>query len=187
MAKKISKTGTAKSVKPKGDCIIPPVLPKAELHKLFFRQSKRETQNIKECVERRCHGEEKVLHAERVASERAFGRDCEAWDVHKDKELWWVITNPTNIYSQTSLDYTLSFHIGLMARVAAQRGPEISEAEQEFLVVTNRRLVQASEAFDHEFQAVGVRCRECLLALVRELTQGSEPAVGDDLPKAGDF
>jgi hypothetical protein len=91
-----------------------------------------------------------------------------------------------------SLDYTLSFHIGLMARVAAQRGPEGTDAEQEFLVVTNRKLVQASEAFDHadeaeEFQAVGMRCRECLLALVRELTQGSELAAGDDLPKAGDF
>jgi len=78
-----------------------------------------------------------------------------------------------------SLDYTLSFHIGLMARVAAHRGPEGSEAEQEFLRVTNRKMVQASEAFDQadeaeEFQAVGMRCRECLLALVQELTDGSD-------------
>jgi len=63
---------------------------------------------------------------------------------------------------------------------------------QKFLVVTNRKLVQASEAFDHadeaeEFQAVGMRCRECLLALVRELTQGSDLDEGEDLPKAGDF
>ena len=64
-----------------------------------------------------------------------------------------------------SLDYTLSFHIGLMARVAARREPEGSEAEQEFLLVTNRKMVQASEAFDRadeaeEFQAIGMRCRD---------------------------
>lgn len=58
-----------------------------------------------------------------------------------------MITNPTNLYSQAfmpSLDYTLSFHIGFMARVAGRREPEGSEAEQEFLIVTDRRLVQAS-------------------------------------------
>jgi len=32
-----------------------------------------------------------------------------------------------------------------------------------------------------------MRCRECLLALVRELTEGSDLAEGDDLPKAADF
>jgi predicted Zn-ribbon and HTH transcriptional regulator len=53
-------------------------------------------------------------------------------------------------------------------------------------------MVQASEAFDQadeaeEFQAVGMRCRECLLALVQELTDGSDLAEGGDLPKAADF
>ena len=53
-------------------------------------------------------------------------------------------------------------------------------------------MVQASEAFDQadeaeEFQAVGMRCRECLLTLMRELTDGSDIAQGDDLPKSGDF
>jgi hypothetical protein len=79
-----------------------------------------------------------------------------------------------------------------MARVAARREPEGSEAEQEFLRVTNRKIVQASEAFDQadeaeEFQAVGMRCRECLLALIEELTEGSDIAEGEGLPKAGDF
>jgi hypothetical protein len=195
MAKKTPKLVKGKSTEPLGDCLIPPAIPKGELHKLLFKQSEKETQDIKDYVEWQARGEEKVLHAEKVASERVFGREYDVWDVHTDKERWWVVTSPTNLYSQTlmpSLDYTLSFHIGLMARVAAQRAPEGSEAEQEFLVVTNRKLVQASEAFDkadeaEEFQAVGMRCRECLLALVRELTQGSDLAEGDDLPKAGDF
>ena len=146
-------------------------------------------------MEWQCHGEEQVLHAEKLASERVFGRDYDAWDVHTDKERWWVITSPTNLYSQRlmpSLDYTISFHIGVMARVAAKRGPEGSEAEQEFLLVTNRKLVQTGEAFDkadeaEEFQAVGMRCRECLLTLIRELIDGSDFADGPDRPKAADF
>jgi hypothetical protein len=170
-------------------------LPKSELQKLLFRQSEREAREIRDYVEWQAHGEEKLLHAEKAASERVFGRDYDVWDVHTDKERWWVITNPTNLYSQIlmpSLDYTLSFHIGVMARVAARREPEGSTAEQEFLMVTSCKMVQASESFDRadeaeEFQAVGMRCRECLLTLIRELTDGSDIAQGDDLPKAADF
>jgi len=139
--------------------------------------------------------DENVLHVEKVASERIFGQQHDVWDVHTDKERWWVVTGPTNLYSQAlmpSLDYTLSFHIGLMARVASRRRPEGSEAEQQLLLVTNRKLVQASEAFDQadeaeEFQAVGMRCRECLLTLVRELRDESKIPEGDNLPKASDF
>lgn len=189
------KPANKKAAPTDGDCIIPPALPKGELHKLLFRHSETEALEIKDYVEWQAHGEEKVLHTEKVASERVFGRQHDVWDVHTDKERWWVVTNPVNLYSQAlmpSLDYTLSFHIGLMGRVAARREPEGSEAEQEFLIVTNRKMVQASEAFDRadeaeEFQAVGMRCRECLLALVRELTEGSDLAEGDDLPKAADF
>jgi hypothetical protein len=185
----------AKLAKVKRDCIIPPAFPKGELFKLLFRQYEIEGQKIKEYVEWQAHGEEKVLHAEKVASERIYGRQHDVWDVHTNKERWWVVTGPTNLYSQTlmpSLDYTLSFHIGLMARVEARREPEGTEAEQEFLRITNRKLVQASEAFDQsdeaeEFQAVGMRWRECLLALIKELTDGSDLAHAEDLPKAADF
>src|SRR3546814_16380702 len=64
--------------------------------------------------------EEFVQHAEKIKTERVMGTDYSVWDVHTNLNRWWVITNPTNLYSQVlmpSLDYTLSFHIGLMARV----------------------------------------------------------------------
>jgi hypothetical protein len=89
------------SAKPEGECTIPPALPKTELHKLLFRQSDREAKAIKEYVEGQARGQEKVLHAEKVASERIFGREHDVWDVHTDKERWWVVTEPTNLYSQT--------------------------------------------------------------------------------------
>jgi hypothetical protein len=177
------------------ECAVPPALPKRELHKLLFKYDETEARRISDYVEWQAHGKEKVLHAEQVASERVFGRQYDVWDVHTECERWWVVTNPTNLHSQTlmpSLDYTLSFHIGVMARVEAQRKPEGGEAEQEFLLVTNRKFVQAAEAFDHadeteEFQAVGMRCRECLLTLVRELIAGGKLESSNDPPKAGDF
>jgi len=181
--------------KKQGDsCVVPPALPLEQLHKLQFRTSEHEMHGIRDYVEWQAK-DEKVLHAEKLASERVFGRDYDVWDVHTDKERWWVVTSPTNLYSQKlmpSMDYVLSFHIGVMARVAAQRGSDGSEAEQEFLLVTNRKLVQAGEALDaadeaEEFQAVGMRCRECLVALIRELIDGSDLAEGEDLPKKSDF
>jgi hypothetical protein len=64
--------------------------------------------------------DETVERLEKVASERILGRDREVWDVHTDRDRWWVITEPTNLYSQKqfpSLDVALSFHVGVIARV----------------------------------------------------------------------
>src|SRR5476649_283377 len=62
------------------------------------------------------HGQardEAVQHVELVKTEYIMGDSYEIWDVTTDKNRWWVITNPTNLYLQKyfpSLDYTLSFH-----------------------------------------------------------------------------
>jgi hypothetical protein len=133
-------------------CTIPPALPKGELHKLMFRQSEQEAEEITSYVEWQSRKDgEKVLHAEKVAQERVMGRQHDVWDVHTDKSRWWVITGPTNLYSQElmpSLDYTLSFHIGLMARVAARHEPPVPEADKSLLLVTSRKLEQLSEALE---------------------------------------
>jgi len=141
--------------------------------------------------------DERVIHLEKVASERVFDRKHDVWDVHTNRRRWWVITEPTNLYSQEhfpSLDYILSFHIGLMARVAAQeqKEPKANNAERDRLLVPWRRWEQATEALDkaeeaEDFQAVGMRCRECLI----ELAQGSADLTmlqpGEESPKRGDF
>jgi len=181
-----------KSLRPEA-CIVPPALPKSELHKLMFRSSDEERREIIDYVEWQSRKDGlKVLHTEKIASERVLGTDYDVWDVHTDssdpdKARWWVITSPTNLYSQTlmpSLDYTLSFHIGLMARVGAANRPQGGEAEQAFIPVTTRYLLQAHDAFDAAgeaagCQAVGMRCRETLLTLVREVSEHANVAVGD--------
>jgi hypothetical protein len=60
-----------------------------------------------------------VQHVEKIKEEFVLGGKYEIWDVITEKDRYWVITNLTNLYSQKhfpSLDYTLSFHIGLMMR-----------------------------------------------------------------------
>ena len=192
------------------DCIVPPEIPKTELHKLVLEQSPHELREISDYVEWQCNKkreneieetgnsaevEEVVQHAEKLRTERVFGTDYDVWDVHTNLNRWWVITSPTNLYSQTlmpSLDYTLSFHIGVMARVAAQREPGGDQTTQELLLVTSRKIFQAQEAFDaadefEEFQAIGLQCREALTTFVREIVDAGLLSDLAEPPKMADF
>ena len=38
---------------------------------------------------------EKVQHAEKVKSEHLFDRDYDCWDVHTQRDRYWVITSPS--------------------------------------------------------------------------------------------
>jgi hypothetical protein len=117
--------------KRKSACVIPPELPHDALPGLMFKRDDEETDRIAGYVEWQAH--ETVTHAEKITTEHAMGQKYEAWDVHTDEARWWVITPPTNLYSQKlmpSLDYTISFHIGLMARVMSRRKAGVPMAEQ---------------------------------------------------------
>lgn len=150
-----------------------------------------EVRDITEYVELEAEGEA-VRRAEKVASERIAGRQYDVWDVQTDATRWWVITNPTNLYSQEehpSMDYLLSFHVGLMFRVMARQQPSASEDEQDRLATPFRRWQQAADALERadeaeEFQAVGMRCRECLIALVRDLARDEMVPNGESPPQA---
>ncbi len=176
------------------ECTIPSRVSDSVLNKFVFKRSEREAQAIRDYVEWQSR-KEKVTYLEKVATEHVFDRKHDAWDVHTDGERYWVITNPTNLYSQKlfpSLDYTLSFHIGLMARVMARRDGAEDDEQQDRLAAAWRRWTQAAEALDRadeaeEFQAVGMRCRECLLALVRAVAQDSMVPNGIERPKNADF
>lgn len=192
------------------ECIIPPELSKTELRNLVFEQSEHEVREITNYIEWQCNKkredelevsgetlleEELVEHAEKIKTERVSGTDYSVWDVHTNLNRWWVITNPTNLYSQAlmpSLDYTLSFHIGLMARVQAQREIAGGGELHEFVSTTHRKIYQAQLAFDdadeiEDFQAIGLQCREAMTSFTREIVA---TGLFDDLtdpPKNGDF
>jgi len=149
---------------------------------------------IREYMELECDGE-KVIQLEKVASECVHETKYDVWDVHTDKGRWWVITEPTNLYSQAdfpSMDNVLTFHIGLMMRVSAQNEVNVSDDEGARFPETLRRWKAAADALDEadeaeEFQTVGMKCRECLLALVREAGLHQLVPEGTTPPKQGDF
>lgn len=191
-------------------CVVPPPLDKEELHAFVLGMNEHQSREISEYVEWQCNAkreselgesgateleEELVEHAEKIKSERVHGTDYDAWDVHTNQGRWWVITNPTNLYSQTlmpSLGYTLSFHIGVMSRVAAKREIRQDDSGDEMLLITSRKIFQAQERFDaadeaEDFQAVGMLCREALTTFIREIAEAGILEKITEPPKLSDF
>jgi hypothetical protein len=138
---------------------------------------------VSDYVESQARGE-KVLHAEKVKSEHLLGRDHHCWDVHTNKDRYWVITSPSNLYSQRyfpSLDFAFSFHIGVTARIMTRSRGASDDAQKARLTAVWRRWEQAAETLDmaeeaEDFQAVGMKCRECLIQLVRSLAKPESAA-----------
>ena len=139
----------------------------------------------------------KVVHLELMKSEVVFGSRHDAWDVHLNDEegRWWVITGPTNLYSQhefPSLDYTMSFHIGVTARVASRDAKAGPDGQRDRFKSSWRRLENADEALDNateaeDFQAVGMRCREALVDIAKSLQAAITLEPGLEELKAADF
>jgi hypothetical protein len=181
-------------------CVIPGRVADSVLNEYLFDRDDDDAREIAEYFEWQTGKDpnrrgERIRHLEKVMTENVFGRDYDCWDVHTTKGRWWIITSPTNLYSQAlfpSLDYTLSFHIGLMARVSAEhRGTEDDDLGDR-LAAAFRRWEQAAEALDQakeseEVQAVGMRCRECLLAFLKSAVASDIVPLGSVPPKTGDF
>jgi hypothetical protein len=60
--------------------------------------SQRDKDEIRTYVEGQAH--ERVIHLEKAASELVGPVRHNIWDVHCAESRWWVVTNPTNLYSQ---------------------------------------------------------------------------------------
>jgi hypothetical protein len=173
------------------ECISEP-LPFDERYLSPRKSPEDERERIREYVASQA-SDEVISHLEKVTTEIVYGRQYDVWDVHTDKTRWWVITLPTNLYSQAlfpSMDMCLSFHIGIATRLL---GTEEQLDEVGRLIVKSlRRLEATSEALDaarnvEQFQAVGAMLREALLALVRDLSDPSLVPSGMEEPKLGDF
>ncbi len=61
-----------------------------------------------------------VTFAQKVYAESVIGHTHNIWDLHASDGRWWIITNPTNLYSQEqfpNMDLALTFHMGLCLRI----------------------------------------------------------------------
>lgn len=176
---------------PSDECIAEP-LPPDERYISPKKSPESERERIREYMASQAH-DETVTHLEKVATEVVYGRHYDVWDVHTDVAQWWVITLPTNLYSQEmfpSMDMCLTFHIGLAARLLGTE--EQQDDVWRIIIKSLRRLDSASEALDsardvEQFQAVGMMLREALLGLVRDLADSSLVPPGAEEPKLADF
>jgi hypothetical protein len=160
-----------------------------------MRASKREKEEIQAYVEGQA--QEPVVHLEKAASELVGPVRHDIWDVHCADSRWWVVTNPTYLYTQAdfkSRDVVLTFHIGLALRTEYLRERDVPVAPEPASLLPGswRRWKQAFEAYDsgeeaENFQAVGVRLRECLVSFVGETRSGDLVPAGQTTPKSSDF
>ncbi len=114
----------------------------------------------------------KVEFLQKVYTENVLNHQHHVWDVHTNVDRWWMITNPTNLYSQEqfpNMDLAVTFHVGLCLRVPRSEKRKLSELPIEPFAECYRCMTEAAEALNQaqevsDFQAIGVRCREALLA-----------------------
>ncbi len=188
------KKNSASSPK-KGDekCIVPPAMP-VEALSSYVLETGDKKEDIRSYVEWQAP-DETVKHLEKVKTESIYGQKMDAWDVQTDMNRWWVITNPTNLYSQEnfpSLDYTLSFHVGLTTRMNQAKMCKEQESAHDDVTQLFNRLARVSDTLfaaqnQEDFQSVGMKCRECLLNIVQSF--GKEYVALDEqgTPQSGNF
>lgn len=137
-----------------------------------------------------------VEFLQKVYAENVLSHQHVVWDVHTNVDRWWVITNPTNLYSQEqfpNMDLAVTFHVGLCLRIPRGQRTKLSDLSIEPLAACFRHVSEASDALASaqevsDFQAVGVRCREALLAFssaAQIVVPWVEDAVAE--PKQADF
>jgi hypothetical protein len=173
------------------DFVALPVPPEA-MHRYMSERDPHAERDIVHYVE--LESDETVQHAEKVKVEYVAGDAYEIWDVITDKNRWWVITNPTNLYPQKdfpNFDYVLSFHIGLMMRVQS-RSQSTKAPSPHPLNAVARRHEQAEQLHDRaiepeDYQAIGMRLRECLLVLSSVMQQQVQLPTNVDTPQAANF
>jgi hypothetical protein len=109
--------------------------------------------------------DERVDLLQKVYTERLHDMTYDIWDVHTEKQRWWVITNPTNLYLQSqfpNMDLALTFHVGLSLRIPRSGRHDIADLKVEPLLVAWRALDQAEEAITsaqetEDYQALAAR------------------------------
>lgn len=160
----------------------------------MLRATKEERRRVLDYMERQATGEAVTL-AQKVYREQLNGEIHDIWDVHTNKSRWWVITNPLmNLYSQEqfpNMDLALTFHIGLCVRMPKSEEASAEDIPSGPLIAAwrkldnaNRALAEAEEIAD--FQAVGMRCREALIALIDVAQDQIEVHAEIKRPKRGD-
>lgn len=134
-----------------------------------------------------------ITFMQKVYSEAVLNARHDVWDIHTTKDRWWVITGPTNLYSQDqfpNMDLALTFHIGLCLRIPRTREQQDNDRRILPFGIVFSKITDVVDAVSQsqnlaDYQAVGVRCRETLLEFIGV---AQDAAVWtEDPPKRADF
>lgn len=151
---------------------------------------------IRQYVDSQSPADDQVTLVQAVGAQRILGRRHDLYDVHCEKSRWWVITDPTNLYQQSDfpqVEQALIFHIGLLAFMAERSRKTLDNSGTEKHVSGSwRRFSQAIDDMNdadesEDFQAVGVKCRDALIALGKEHASAEWVGEVSERPKAADF
>lgn len=158
--------------------------------------TEQEMREIRQYVESQTHDEQNSVElVQRVGRRRIAGRTHDIYDVWMSKgDRWWVITDMTNLYAQEAfndLEQAFTYHLGIGTILRERMRVEPDEASEN-VGRAWRRFVKAVDAMTEaeeaeDFQAVGIRCREALLALAREHSDAEWLGEADEKPKLADF
>lgn len=160
-------------------------------------RSDTEAKGIRQYVESQTHDDENPVDlVQKVGSRRISGVTHGLFDVWMKKgDRWWVITEPTNLYEQESfksIEQAFTFHLGIAVVLRDRARAEAIGEEGEAVSPAWRRFLRATDAMDEateaeDYQAVGIRCREALLALVRQHRTAGWVPVLDEPPQVANF
>jgi hypothetical protein len=136
-----------------------------------------------------------VRHVEMVKSENVMGTLYEVWDCATTDGRWWVATPPSNLYSQTdfqSADVVMTFHIGLAARLMSRREIPIGDEGESMFPDVWRKWADAENGMRDaieaaDFQAVGMRLRETIVAFMKASAHESLVPAGTDAPQGANL
>lgn len=135
-----------------------------------------------------------VTFLQKIYSEAIMGHRHDVWDVHASDGRWWVITDPTNLYSQTqfpNMDLAVTFHMGLCLRLPRTQQQRQSHRTIKPFEAVFTKLREASDALGQaqnvaDHQAIGMRSREALLTFVGAAQDVAE-WTAEAAPKRADF
>ncbi|MBB1490781.1 hypothetical protein H5395_04400 [Paracoccus sp. MC1854] len=140
----------------------------------MLRYTEEEKQEVIDYYLRQSPEGTEAKFAQKVYAESVIGHTHAVWDIHASDGRWWVITNPTNLYSQDqfpNMDLAITFHMGLCLRIPRN---DLRQADVESVrpfadvlrSVTDCEAALGQANDPGAFRAIGVRCREILLAFV---------------------
>ncbi|MBB2143976.1 hypothetical protein GM921_00635 [Pedobacter sp. LMG 31464] len=146
----------------------------------------------------------KVLHLQLEQTFDDFDKIINIWNVKTEKGAWWVAEGryaPMNLYPQDafyfSVDEVYSFHLGITQRLEKDHNMSKGILDEipldlEQVHEIRRKLTLAADKVHigmepEEMQAIGLTCREALIALGNELTKRNPVIVAEKELKKADF